>query len=263
MLHALKPSMEALIQDDLVRHSDVDVRVAVASCISEIIRITAPDATYDNKHMRLTSPADLISKEPRFLGLFPKSNHVDYHRGVIYSSMENKMILVLEESREISVEMLKPLLATVKKHNEAKSLKDFEEAISMVSYGFNTLEEFHVSSGTRDVVSNVKIPLLLIQPKMYKFLMLTRDLGHYRIMSLQRWTGSPEQLSLIRNTGVKPDILKNVEKAIATLPKTFKPHKAVKKTIALITIQFLVNCQPLIEFEKSLPKPFAFGLASS
>ncbi|GKC58261.1 putative sister chromatid cohesion protein Pds5, partial [Tanacetum coccineum] len=32
--------------------------------------------------------------------------------------MENIMILVLEESKDISVEMLKPLLATVKKHNE-------------------------------------------------------------------------------------------------------------------------------------------------
>ncbi|GJT73994.1 hypothetical protein Tco_1033280, partial [Tanacetum coccineum] len=32
------------------------------------------------------------------------------------------------------------------------------------------------------------------------------------------------------NTGVKPEILKNVRKAIATLPETFKPHKAVKKS---------------------------------
>ncbi|KAE8701551.1 2-oxoglutarate dehydrogenase, E1 component isoform 5 [Hibiscus syriacus] len=45
------------------------------------------------------------------------------------------------------------------------------------------------------------------------------------------WTGfkSPEQLSRVRNTGVKPEILKNVGKAITTLPDNFKPHKAVKK----------------------------------
>ncbi|GJZ91093.1 2-oxoglutarate dehydrogenase, mitochondrial-like protein [Tanacetum coccineum] len=49
------------------------------------------------------------------------------------------------------------------------------------------------------------------------------------------WTGfkSPEQLSRICNTGVKPEILKNVRKAIATLPETFKPHKAVKKFFSL------------------------------
>ncbi|KAJ7945758.1 putative 2-oxoglutarate dehydrogenase [Quillaja saponaria] len=45
------------------------------------------------------------------------------------------------------------------------------------------------------------------------------------------WSGfkSPEQLSLIRNTGVKPEILKNVGKAITTLPENFTPHRAVKK----------------------------------
>ncbi|KAL3521051.1 hypothetical protein ACH5RR_019200 [Cinchona calisaya] len=45
------------------------------------------------------------------------------------------------------------------------------------------------------------------------------------------WTGfkSPEQLSRIRNTGVKPEILKNVGKAITTLPENFKPHRAVKR----------------------------------
>ncbi|KAL9231630.1 hypothetical protein vseg_006832 [Gypsophila vaccaria] len=45
------------------------------------------------------------------------------------------------------------------------------------------------------------------------------------------WLGfkSPEQLSRIRNTGVKPEILKNVGKAITTIPENFKPHKAVKR----------------------------------
>ncbi|XP_022765207.1 2-oxoglutarate dehydrogenase, mitochondrial-like [Durio zibethinus] len=45
------------------------------------------------------------------------------------------------------------------------------------------------------------------------------------------WTGfkSPEQLSRVRNTGVKPEILKNVGKAITTLPDNFKLHRAVKK----------------------------------
>eukprot|EP01018_Ginkgo_biloba_P020795 Gb_16333 [translate_table: standard] len=45
------------------------------------------------------------------------------------------------------------------------------------------------------------------------------------------WSGfkSPEQVSRLRNTGVKPEILKNVGKAITTLPKTFNPHKAIKR----------------------------------
>ncbi|XAR66337.1 Oxoglutarate dehydrogenase (succinyl-transferring) [Bertholletia excelsa] len=40
---------------------------------------------------------------------------------------------------------------------------------------------------------------------------------------------SPEKLSCVRNTGVKPGILKTVGKAITTLPDNFKPHRAVKK----------------------------------
>ncbi|CAH9088056.1 unnamed protein product [Cuscuta europaea] len=45
------------------------------------------------------------------------------------------------------------------------------------------------------------------------------------------WSGfkSPEQLSRIRNTGVKPEILSNVGKAITTLPENFKPHRALKR----------------------------------
>ncbi|GKD55422.1 armadillo-type fold protein [Tanacetum coccineum] len=52
MLDALKPSMQSLIQDDLLRHSDVDVKVAVASCISKITRIIALDAPYGDDQMR-------------------------------------------------------------------------------------------------------------------------------------------------------------------------------------------------------------------
>ncbi|CAN8251494.1 unnamed protein product [Cochlearia groenlandica] len=45
------------------------------------------------------------------------------------------------------------------------------------------------------------------------------------------WTGfkSPEQISRVRNTGVKPEILKNVGKAISTFPENFKPHRGVKR----------------------------------
>ncbi|GLT89001.1 hypothetical protein SLE2022_070050 [Rubroshorea leprosula] len=45
------------------------------------------------------------------------------------------------------------------------------------------------------------------------------------------WQGfkSPEQLSAIQNTGVNPDVLKAVGKAITVLPDNFKPHKSVKR----------------------------------
>ncbi|KAM3338702.1 2-oxoglutarate dehydrogenase, mitochondrial [Capsicum galapagoense] len=45
------------------------------------------------------------------------------------------------------------------------------------------------------------------------------------------WSGfkSPAQLSRVRNTGVKPEILREVGKAITSLPEDFKPHRAVKR----------------------------------
>ena len=48
----------------------------------------------------------------------------------------------------------------------AKSVRDFEKAISMVSYGFEVLEDFYSESSTRDMVGNVKIPVLFIQVKL-------------------------------------------------------------------------------------------------
>lgn len=45
----------------------------------------------------------------------------------------------------------------------ATSVREFEKAISMVSYGFDAVEDFYAKSSTRDVVGRVKIPLLFIQ----------------------------------------------------------------------------------------------------
>lgn len=53
MQNALSPSLKALVADRLLRHTNVDVKVAVASCISEITRITAPDAPYDDDQMKV------------------------------------------------------------------------------------------------------------------------------------------------------------------------------------------------------------------
>lgn len=45
----------------------------------------------------------------------------------------------------------------------ATSVRDFEKAISMVSFGFSSIEDFYAKSSTQGVVGNVKIPLLFIQ----------------------------------------------------------------------------------------------------
>lgn len=45
----------------------------------------------------------------------------------------------------------------------AKSVREFEKAISMVSYGFEAIEDFYSKSSTRDSVGSMKIPVLFIQ----------------------------------------------------------------------------------------------------
>ncbi|XP_022728820.1 uncharacterized protein LOC111284421 isoform X2 [Durio zibethinus] len=51
----------------------------------------------------------------------------------------------------------------VEKALSAESVRDFEKAISMVSYGFEAIEDFYSKSSTRSLVGNVKIPVLFIQ----------------------------------------------------------------------------------------------------
>lgn len=53
MRDALSPLMKALIVDKLMRHPYSDVKVAVAFCLSEITRISAPDAPYDDEKMKV------------------------------------------------------------------------------------------------------------------------------------------------------------------------------------------------------------------
>lgn len=54
----------------------------------------------------------------------------------------------------------------------AKSVRDFEEAISMVSYGFENIEDFYTKSSTRNMIRDVKIPVLFIQVSMRYRIML-------------------------------------------------------------------------------------------
>lgn len=59
MLNALKPSIEALVDKRLLGHSDIDVRVAIASCFSEITRITAPESPYNDDLMKVFSSSHM------------------------------------------------------------------------------------------------------------------------------------------------------------------------------------------------------------
>ncbi|KAJ8504483.1 hypothetical protein OPV22_005369 [Ensete ventricosum] len=155
MSNALRPSMKALVVKELLRHSDIDVKVAVASCVSEITRITAPEAPYDDDLMKevfqrivqafenlddvssrsfpkRVSVLETVAKVRScvvMLDLECDSLIIDMfhhflktirpnHSEKIFSSMETIMTLVLEESEDISPDLILCLLDSVKSYNK-------------------------------------------------------------------------------------------------------------------------------------------------
>lgn len=53
MLKSMHPIIKALIAKEMVRHPDMDVNISVAHCISEIMRIMAPENPYNNEQMKV------------------------------------------------------------------------------------------------------------------------------------------------------------------------------------------------------------------
>ncbi|KAK9699893.1 hypothetical protein RND81_08G202200 [Saponaria officinalis] len=155
MKEALAPLTKALIAEELLRHLDVDVKVSVAACISDITRITAPDAPYEDDPMKEVFQLIVSSFEKlddtlsrsytkritiletvakvrscvvmldlqcddlivEMFQHFFKTIRDDHYEG-IFSSMETIMTLVVEESEDISVDLLSPILNVLKKEGQ-------------------------------------------------------------------------------------------------------------------------------------------------
>ncbi|KAF6145104.1 hypothetical protein GIB67_013455 [Kingdonia uniflora] len=52
ILESMKPCINAIVKQELLRHQDRDVKLLVAACITEITRITAPEAPYNDDVLR-------------------------------------------------------------------------------------------------------------------------------------------------------------------------------------------------------------------
>ncbi|KAL9147845.1 hypothetical protein ABFS82_12G002300 [Erythranthe guttata] len=155
ILAALSPVSKALAAKELLKHSDADVKVGVGCCFSELIRITAPEAPEDDETMKdvfelivscfenlwdvssrwygkrgsmLESMANVrsflimldIHCETMIVEMFKHFLKVDRHYDErMFESMEIVMTLVLEEIDDSSKDVLNPILATLKRENEA------------------------------------------------------------------------------------------------------------------------------------------------
>ncbi|PON57276.1 Armadillo-type fold containing protein [Parasponia andersonii] len=152
---ALLPTMEALISIELLRHSNMDLKVSVVSCITQVMRITAPECPYDDECMKeifqLTLAAfeklslrsgrcytkagcilDVFSKIRSSMMMLDLDCHelvlemfqifLDYirsdHPPRIFSAMEAIMTVTLDESEDIPFDLLSLLLSSVRKENQ-------------------------------------------------------------------------------------------------------------------------------------------------
>ncbi|XP_078433556.1 sister chromatid cohesion protein PDS5 homolog E-like [Wolffia australiana] len=155
MLTALNPAITGLVSKDLLENTDTNVSVSVTTCISEITRITAPEAPYDddlmkeifhrivqsfrnlddvssNLHAKRISILETVAKvrscvvmldlecDSLILDMFHHFLKTirDSHSENVVSSMETVMSLVLEESEDISPDLIALLLLNVKTANK-------------------------------------------------------------------------------------------------------------------------------------------------
>ncbi|KAL3511966.1 hypothetical protein ACH5RR_024683 [Cinchona calisaya] len=148
--YGLLPAMKALISDKLFRHPNTDVKVSIVSCIHEVLRITAPKQPYEDETMKeiLESTLTALEKLSFFSGCsYFKVLHIlemakikspvilldlgcnaivtqrfqlllntirFNHSHAPFSNMEEIMTLLIAESDEISLDLLKPLLSKSK-----------------------------------------------------------------------------------------------------------------------------------------------------
>ncbi|KFK33841.1 hypothetical protein AALP_AA5G066800 [Arabis alpina] len=71
------------------------------------------------------------------------------------------LVEILQANKEIFQGRAKAF--DVGKALSSKSLRDFDKALSMVTNGFESLEDFYSSCATRDLIGEVKVPVLFIQ----------------------------------------------------------------------------------------------------
>ncbi|KAJ1279943.1 hypothetical protein BS78_04G194200 [Paspalum vaginatum] len=167
--NAVRPATEALVKKELLGHDDPNVRLAVASCISEITRITAPDAPYDDDAMkdvfslivgafqnlddiespffgRRASILDTVAKVRSCVVMLDLEcddliNDMFHHflktvspghSEAVVSCMETIMKLVIEESEDVQPQIASCLLQNVRKEEKESSSPSFELAEKVI-----------------------------------------------------------------------------------------------------------------------------------
>ncbi|KAJ0536825.1 putative sister chromatid cohesion protein Pds5 [Helianthus annuus] len=180
MQRALVPPMGALIADELITHSDIDVRISVAACLCEVARITAPEQSYKDEVMKEIFRLNVMAFEQ--LGdvtgrSYYKVIHILQsvakvkscllmldlecdalvlemfeqfltkirisHPHTVFSDVETIMTLIIEESDEVATELLSLLISHVKQENQFVSPASWKLAEKVLRNCKDTLKPYH------------------------------------------------------------------------------------------------------------------------
>ncbi|XP_057415482.1 sister chromatid cohesion protein PDS5 homolog A-like isoform X2 [Lotus japonicus] len=150
ILDPLKPFFDSIVKPELLKHQDREVKLLVATCISEITRITAPEAPYGDEILKDTfelivgtfsglsdTNGPSFSRRVGILETLARYRSCvvmldlecddlvtemfstffavarDDHRESVLSSMQTIMVVLLEESEDVPDELLSILLSTL------------------------------------------------------------------------------------------------------------------------------------------------------
>ncbi|GMH14313.1 hypothetical protein Nepgr_016154 [Nepenthes gracilis] len=179
---ALLPAMKALVSDQLLRNSNMDVKIAVASCLNEVMRITAPDAPYNDMKMKeifeiivasfdklslvsgrcynkAVSIIDNVAKirscvmmldlecDALIIQMFEQflKNIRPNHPHAVFLAMETIMTVIIDESEDISWELLKVLLSSVRKEHEVASPMSWKLGVKVIENTAQKLRPYLVA----------------------------------------------------------------------------------------------------------------------
>ncbi|KAJ0680118.1 putative sister chromatid cohesion protein Pds5 [Helianthus annuus] len=179
MQGALVPSMGALIADGLLKHSEIDVKIFVASCLCEVARITAPEPPYKDEIMK-----DIFQLIVLAFGQLSNVDGQSYHKAIhilesvakvkscllildldcdalvlemfeqflseisvkhphsVFSDIEAIMTVIIEESDEIATELLSLLISHVKKENLGVTIASWKVAEKVLRNCIDTLKPY-------------------------------------------------------------------------------------------------------------------------
>ncbi|KAI3761482.1 hypothetical protein L1987_51899 [Smallanthus sonchifolius] len=151
MQGALVHSMGALIADGLLKHSEIDVRVSVASCLCEVARITAPKPPYKDEIMKEIFQLNMLA-----FGQLSNVKGQSYHKAIhileSVATVKSCLLMLDLECDALILEMFEHFLSEIRANHPHTIFSDMEAIMT------NTIEE-------SDEIANELLSLLISHVK--------------------------------------------------------------------------------------------------